>query len=151
MGAGMKWILLMVGFGFVCPATAQETKYILSNTPHQLVFLDNYPSRTRPSVVFAYYEVFPQFRDYLFVSVVRADCQTPNRLQVNQASAAHIRYGVSKDIPALSAQDRMWKVHAVGTVESQAWNAVCFPQRRNKAKVWTGSTLELIQAYQTAK
>lgn len=150
-GAGMKWILLVVGIALSSLCAAQETsKYILSNSPQRLVFLDNYPTRSQSSVVFAYYEVFPQFRDYLFVSLVHADCQTPNRLQVTQSTAAHIRYGVNKDIPALSANDRMWKVHAVGTVEANAWNAVCFPLRRTAIKVWKGSAFDLVQAYQTA-
>lgn len=145
----MKWIFLIMGIAVSFPIAAQGTsKYILSNTPQQLVFLDNYPGGGQPTVLFSYYEVFPQFRDYLFVSVIRADCKTPNRLQITQASAAHIRYGVSKDIPPLSQEDRMWKTFAVGTVESHAWSAVCFPQRRNPQKIWRGSSSELLQAYQ---
>lgn len=149
MGAHMKWILLVVGIAVAFPTVAQNTsKYILSNTPQQLVFLDNYPTGGQRTVVFSYYEVYPQFRDYLFVSIIRADCQTPNRLQTTQTSAAHIRYGIGKDIPPLSAEDRMWKVFAVGSVESYAWSAVCFPQRRNPQKIWKGSSSELLQAYQ---
>jgi len=148
----MKWILLMMGIALSFSTAAQGmSKYILSNTPQQLVFLDNYPGGGQQTMLFSYYEVFPQFPDYLFVSVIRADCRTPNRLQTTQSSAAHIRYGVSKDIPPLSDEDRMWKVFAVGTVESYAWNAVCFPQRRTPQKIWKGSSSELLQAYQNRK
>ncbi len=149
MGAHMKWISLLAGMAVVFTTAAENTsKYILSNTPQQLVFLDNYPASGQSTMVFSYYEVYPQFRDYLFVSIIRADCQTPNRLQTTQTSAAHIRYGISKDVPPLSAEDRMWKVFAVGTVESYAWGAVCFPQQRNVQKIWNGSSIELLQAYQ---
>lgn len=145
----MKWMLLCCVLCAV-PAFGKDTsKYILNDSAQSLVFLDNYPTSGVPSlVVFAYYEAFPQFSDYLFVSVMRADCSVPNRLQTTQSSAAHITYGIAKDIPPLSDSERMWRTYAVGSIEARTWNAVCHPDKREKRFVWRGSAGDLLNAYQ---
>lgn len=146
----MKHLLLLGGLFYASQAMAAgTTSYIVEESPSHVVFL-NGPKHNRgtiPQVALAYYELFQSDPDYVYVTVLQVDCLTPNKLQINQKTATHLRYNTNKNFSTPNIQH--WMVFPQMSVQSKIWDLACAQQNKYPATIQTVSTKRLMQRYFT--
>lgn len=145
-----KWILLLCWCVAGTAMAGEPTKYVLSENKDRLVFLDN-PMAYRdnqPVVAFAYYEVMKAFPDYLFVSIMQADCTSLSRVQLTQLSAVNTKYGLTKKVPDLTESEKQWRTVPLSSGKGLAWKAVCRLKERDRQHIRSGTAMEIVADYQ---
>ena len=146
----MKHLLLLGGLFYASQTMAVgTTSYIVEESPSHVVFL-NGPKHNRgtiPRVALAYYELFQSDPDYVYVTVLQVDCLTPNKLQINQKTATHLRYKTNKTF--LTQNTQQWMVFPQMSIQSKIWDLACAQQNTYPVTIQTVSTKRLMQRYFT--